>query len=197
MRADEISLKRHSHTCRGIATYIAHPLIVPTQEAYWYLPWDCYLYRTPNPCATQEVYWYLPCDIEIPLKRHTDTCPGISRSHSRGILILAVGLLPYRAATHCAHSRSILMFAVGLLLTLHDHSLCPLKRHTDSCRGIAAHIARPLVAPTQEAYWYLPQYCYWSFLQAHSTPHSSGTSVSCVDFLSNFHSCSHCYLFGP
>ena len=30
-------LKRHTHTYRGIATYYARPLIVPTQEAYSYL----------------------------------------------------------------------------------------------------------------------------------------------------------------
>ena len=110
MRGEEIPHKRHTDTCRGIATYIAHPLLVPTHEAYWYLPWDCYLSHAHSLC---------------PLKRHTDTCPGISRSHSRGILILAVGLLP---------------------------------------------ITCPLIVPTQEAYWYLPWYCYWSFLQAHSRP---------------------------
>ena len=34
MRAEEIQLNWHSDTCRGIATYIARPLLVPTQEAY-------------------------------------------------------------------------------------------------------------------------------------------------------------------
>ena len=115
----------------------------------------------------------------------TDTCPGTSRSHSRGILILAMGLLPIAhplivptqdsywcllwdcylkcTPTSCAHSRGILILGVGLLPISYAHSLCPLKRHTDTCRGIAAHIARPLIVPTQDAYWYLPWYCYWSF----------------------------------
>ena len=39
-------LKRHSDICCGIAAYIACSLSMPTQEAFWYLPWDCYLYRT-------------------------------------------------------------------------------------------------------------------------------------------------------
>ena len=104
--------------------------------------------------------------------KQTDTChrssvtwlhiPSVlKRSHSRGILILAVGLLP-----------------ISLV-----HSLRPLKRHSDICRGIAAYIASSFTTPTQEAYWYLPWYCYWFFLQTHSTPLSSGTSASCVDFL--------------
>ena len=62
---------------------------------------------------------------EIPLKRHSDTCPGISRSHSKGILILAVGLL------HLTHI----------------HSLSPLKSHTLTCLGIAMYIAHPLSVP--------------------------------------------------
>ena len=64
MRADEIPLKRHTDTCCGIATYIARPLVVPTQEEYWYLPWHCCPYHIPTCCA-----------------------------HSRGILIRAVVLL--------------------------------------------------------------------------------------------------------
>ena len=151
-------------------------------------------------CAASR--WYLPQvkrrlaahpmrAEEIPLKRHSDTCPGISRSHSR---------------------------------------------HTDICCGIAMHYMHPFIVPTQEAYWYLPWYCYWFFLHAHlrgvlilavgllpishahslhsrgililvtgflsishanCMPHSSGTFVSCVEFLSNFRSCSHCHLFRP
>ena len=34
-------LKRHSDTCRGIATYITIPFTIPTQEAFWHLPWNC------------------------------------------------------------------------------------------------------------------------------------------------------------
>ena len=82
-----------------------------TQEAHWYLPWDCYLYRTPTRCA-----------------------------HSRGILILAMPLLPI----------------------LHAHSLCPLKRHTDTCRGTATgHFSRPTPRPTQVA----PLSVAWTFSQ--------------------------------
>ena len=65
MRAEDIPLKRHSDTCRGISTYIATSCTMPTQEAFWYLPWDCYLYR----------YF-------------------VHYAYSRGILIFAVGLLP-------------------------------------------------------------------------------------------------------
>ena len=110
--------------------------------------------------------------------QQTDTCHRLSdawphipcmlkRCHSRGILILSLGYWD------------------------------PTQRHTDICRWIATHCMHPFIVPTQEAYWYLPWYCYWFFLQAHSMPHSSSTFVSCVDFLLNFHSCSHCYLFRP
>ena len=98
MRTEEITLKRHtdacpgisrSHskrntdTCCGIATYIACPLIVPTQEAYWYLPWDCYLQYIARPLIvpTQEAYWYLPWDCYLyntPTKEATDSCHGIA-----------------------------------------------------------------------------------------------------------------------
>ena len=83
----------------------------------------------------------------------------LSRSHSRGIQILAIGLLPilyahslcplkrhtdthrgiaaYLTPTHCAHSRGILILAVALLPISHPHSSRPLKRHTDTCRGTA------------------------------------------------------------
>ena len=113
--------------------------------------------------------------------KQTDTCHRISdawlhtscvlkRSHSRGILLLALG---YRDPTqkaywyllwdrytshtsiHCTHSRGILIFAVGLLPISLVHSLCPLKRHTDICCGTATYIASPFIVPTQEAYWYL------------------------------------------
>ena len=34
MRAEDIPLKRHFDTCRGIATYIVNPFTTPTQEAF-------------------------------------------------------------------------------------------------------------------------------------------------------------------
>ena len=104
---------------------------------------------------TQDAFWYLPRNCDL-----------------------------LGEAVHCAHSRGILIFAVGLLPISIVHSLCPLKRHTDICCGIATYIASPCTVPTQETYWYLLWYCYWFFLQAHSMLHSSGTCVSCVDFLS-------------
>ena len=108
-------LKRHTDTYRGVAIYKANPFIVPTREAYGYLPWNCYLYCSPTHYA-----------------------------HSRGILILAVELLPI---SH-AHSRGILIFAMGLLLISHAHSLRPLKRHSDTCRGTATgSFSSPLYAP--------------------------------------------------
>ena len=94
---------------------------------------------------------------EIPLKRHSDICPGISTSHSRGILIFGMGLLPIT----------------------HVHSLCPLKRHTDICRGIATYYAHPFSVPTQDAFWYLPRTCYIPI--AHSWPHSRSNAVRCVE----------------
>ena len=105
MRAEDFPLKRHTDTCRGIATYITIPFIVPTQEAYRYLPWDCYLYHNSIHCA-----------------------------HWRGILILAMGLLP------------ISRF----------HSLCPLKRHTDTCCGNAAgSLSSPLCTPLMRQHYQL------------------------------------------
>ena len=107
-----------------------------------------------------------------------------------------------------SHSRGILIFAVGLLPISHAHSLRPLKRHTDTCCGIATYIAHPLTTPTQEAFWYLPWDCYLyrtpthyahsrdililavelllALSLAHFTPHSRGNTVSCVDALSIF-----------
>ena len=73
-----------------------------------------------------------------------------------------------------SHSRGILIFAMGLLPISRVHSLRVLKRHSDIYRGIATYIASPLTTPTQEAFWYLP----WDHspfcckLQAHSMPHS-------------------------
>ena len=96
--------------------------------------------------------------------------------------------------------------AVGLRSITRIHSLCPLKRHPDTCRGIATYIICPLTMPTHEAYWYLPWDCYLYCMPthythsrgililamelllalslAHSTPHSRGNTVSCMDALS-------------
>ena len=146
-------LKRQTDTCHGIATYCmptrcAHSrgiLILalgyrdPTQEANWCLLWDCYLNRTPTPCA--DAYWYLLWDCYLshahslcPLKRHTDSCPGISRSHSRGILILAVGLLPITRPLIVPTQMTYWYLLFDCYLS-HTYSLCPLKRHTDTCPG--------------------------------------------------------------
>ena len=77
MHAEEVPLKIHTDICRGIATCYTRPFIVPTQEAYWHLPWDCYLLHDFIHCA-----------------------------HSRGILILAVELLPITHAHSMPHSSS-------------------------------------------------------------------------------------------
>ena len=80
---------------------------------------------------TREAFWYLPRDCDL-------SGESILCTHSRGILIFAVGLLP-----------------ISLV-----HSLCPLKRHTDICCGIATYNASPFIVPTEEAYWYLLWDCY-------------------------------------
>ena len=170
MHAEEIPLKRHTDTCSGITTYIAHPLLVPPQEAYWYLPWDCYQSHT-----------HLLC----PLKRNTDTCPGILRSHSRGPLILAVGLLPI-ACTLIVPTQEAYWYLPFDCYLSHDHSLCPLKRHTDTYREIATYIARPLVVPTQEAYWYLPSDCYLHCTLSRCA-HSRGILILAVALLPILH----------
>ena len=123
MRSEVIPLKRHSDTCPGISRYHS--------KAYWYLPYDCYLYRMP----TQEAYWSLQWDC-----------------------------YPYRTPTQCALSRGILIFAVGLLLVLSPDPLyAPLKRHTDICRGIATgSFSRPTLWPTQVA----PLSVAWIFSEA-------------------------------
>ena len=46
-----------------------------------------------------------------------------------------------------SHSRGILIFAVGLLLISLLHSLCPLKRHSDICCGTATYIASHSLRP--------------------------------------------------
>ena len=123
-------------------------------DAWKHIP--CVLKRSHS----RGIYRHLPWDIEIPLKRHTDTCRGILTRYTRPFIVPtqeAYRHLPwdrylYRTPTQCAHSIGILTLAVGLLLVLSPDSL---------------------------------------------SPHSSSTLVSCVDFLSNFHSCSHCYLFRP
>ena len=43
MRAEDIPLKRHSDICRGTTAYAYVHSLYPTQEAFWYLPWNCYL----------------------------------------------------------------------------------------------------------------------------------------------------------
>ena len=160
-------------------------IFLPLSLYHWYLPWDCYLYRTPTHCANSRGILILAVGLLpishahslCPIKRHTDTCHGIATCIARLLLV---------------PTQEAYWYLTWDCYLSHAHSLCPLKRHTDTCHGIAAHISHPLVAPTQEAYWYLPWYCYRSFLQAHSMPHSGDTAVSCIDFLSNFHSCSHC-----
>ena len=65
-------LKRHSDICCGIATYVTSPLTMPTQEAFWYLPWDCIpILHVPS---------------LRPLKGHSDICLGtihLSAANSR------------------------------------------------------------------------------------------------------------------
>ena len=125
----------------------------PVLQADWYLP------QGKRRLATHPM-----CAEEIPLKRHTDTCPGISRSHSKGILILAVGFL------HVTHV----------------HPVCPLTRHTDTCHEIATYIARPFSVPTQKAYWYLPWDSYT--LQASiQCAHSRGILTLSVGLLPILH----------
>ena len=85
-----------------------------------------------------------------------------------------------------SHSRVILILAVRLLPKLHTHSLSPLKRDTDNCRGIAAHIARPLVVPTQEAYWYLPWDCYLHCMPTRCA-HSRGILILAVRLQPTLH----------
>ena len=156
MRAKEIPpLKRHADTCHTISTYIAHPLVVPTQEAHWYLPWDCYIshahsrshsrgililaleYRDP----TQEAYWYLPWDCYL-------YCTPTHCAHSRGILILAMGLLPITCPLIVPTQEAFWCFPWDCYLS-HAYSLHPLKRLTDTCRGTATGpFSRPTLCPT-------------------------------------------------
>ena len=147
----------------SLTTWVGSLQLSPVLQADWYLPQIKHCLAA-HPMRAEK----------IPLKRHSYTCPGIPRSHSKGILILAVGLLPiarplivptqeaywylrwdcflYRAPTHCAHSRGILIRAVGLLPESHAHSLCPLKRHTDIWHGTANGLfSRPTLRPTQVA----------------------------------------------
>ena len=135
MRAEDIPLKRNSNTCHGIATYCTRPFIVPTQGACWYLPWDCYLLR---------------------------------------------------ASIHCSHSRVILILAVGLLPIVHVHSLFPLKRrHSDLswdcyllCASIHCSHSRGILILAMELLLILSL--------AHSTSPSRGNTVICVKALSIF-----------
>ena len=97
--------------------------------------------RTSHACwrdPTQEALWHLPWDIEIPLKRYTDTCCGILMCYTRPFIVptqeaywhLTWDCYLYRMPTQCAHSRGILMLAVGLLLVLSlDPLSAPLKWH--------------------------------------------------------------------
>ena len=113
-----------------------------------------------------------------PLKRHSHICCMIAISSARPFIVPtqeAFWHLPcvcylYRVSIHCAHSRGILIIAVRLLPIARFHSLCPLKRHSHTCRGTAAgslSLSSPL-CPTKE------QHCQ---LSGHPL---------------NFHSCSHC-----
>ena len=80
-----------------------------------------------------------------------------------------MGLLPILHA----HSRGILILAMALLPISHAHSL-----HHSRGILILAMVLLLVLSPG-------PLYAQ---LKWH---------VSCVDFLSNFHNCSHCYLFRP
>ena len=71
---------------------------MPTQEAYWYLPWGCCVIHTATHCAHSRGILYLPwdcCLIGTP----------IHCSHSRGIRILA-GTCCISTALSSPHSRS-------------------------------------------------------------------------------------------
>ena len=107
----------------------------------------------------------------------------------------------YSESIHCAHSRGILILPVGPLPISRIHSLCPLKRHFDTCRGTSTYIANPFIVPTQEEFWYLPwdYYLYRESIHyahsrgilelllilslAHSTSHSRGILILAVELL--------------
>ena len=120
----------------------------------WALDNSLLCYKQTDTChRISDGWWQIPCVLK--------------RSHSWGILTLALGYrdptqqaywyLPWdcyslHASTQCAHSRGILILAVGLLPILHAHSVCPLKRHTDTCRGISTgSFSRPTLHSTQVA----------------------------------------------
>ena len=145
--------------------------------------WGCFI-PVKKAQVASPIEWAL--DNSLLCCKQTNTCHRISDAWPHIPCVLKR-----------SHSRGILTLAIGFLRITRIHALCQLRRHTDTCRGIATYIAHPLSVPTQEAYWYLPWHCYWFFLWTHSRPHSSGVFVSCMAFLSNFHSCSQCYLFRP
>ena len=125
MLAEDIPLQRHSDICCGTPAYTYIHSLHPTQEAFWYLPWDSCLYIR-----------------------------SFTASHSRGILIFAVGPLPIRTFIHCF----------------------PLKRHSDICCGTAAHTYLHSLHPTQEAFWYLPWDSYL-YARPFTASHSRGILI--------------------
>ena len=102
----------------------------------------CPLTCGASPCLTNNSL--MCCKQTDVCHRLGDAWPHIpcmlKRSHSRGILTLALGYRdPTQRHTDTCHG-------IATCIT------CPLKRHTDNCLGIDTYIARPLSVPTQEAY---------------------------------------------